>query len=70
MSFGFDPINTNRGYIGEQSFRNSHSFGSNHPGGAQFSMADGSVRFFPEATEILVLRQLSSIASREVVREF
>ena len=66
-SFGLDPINTNRNYVGDVQARNSHCFNSNHPGGALFSMADGSAKFFSEQTDTVVLRGMSSIAEREVI---
>ncbi|MEA1952334.1 MAG: H-X9-DG-CTERM domain-containing protein, partial [Planctomycetota bacterium] len=44
-------------------------FGSNHPGGAHFSLADGSVRFFDEAMDLEMLKDLATIAGGEVVEE-
>ncbi|WP_442508841.1 DUF1559 domain-containing protein [Novipirellula sp. SH528] len=44
--------------------------GSVHPGGAQFTMADGSVRFISESTEISILQHLAYIADGEVIEEF
>jgi len=41
---------------------NDSSFGSQHPGGAQFSRADGSVQFFVQSLDMNVYR---SIASRD-----
>lgn len=66
-SFGLHPINTNHDYLGDFQSRNSHCFNSNHPGGAQFALADGSARFFSEAIDSVMLRQLSSIAERDNV---
>ena len=44
---------------------NTMVFSSNHPGGAQFAMADGSVRFVKQKTDIDVLKAYSSINTRE-----
>lgn len=46
------------------------SFGSWHVGGAQFAMADGSVRFISENTDQTLLRGLGSIQGREVIGDF
>ncbi len=42
-------------------------FGSQHPGGAVFGMADGSQRFVSETIEILALRALSTRAGGESI---
>ncbi len=36
----------------------SRSFGSNHPGGCHFAMADGSVHFIPDSIDLAVYRTL------------
>ena len=41
--------------------------GSEHPGGAQFGMADGSVRFISENTSSELLRDMASRAGGEVI---
>lgn len=46
------------------------SFGSQHTGGAQFAMVDGSVRFISENVDSNVLRASSTRAGGEVVGEF
>ena len=42
-------------------------YGSGHPGGANFAYADGSVRFLADATELDVLRAMSTRAGGEIV---
>lgn len=46
------------------------SYGSQHTGGAQFALVDGSVRFVSENVDLNVLRSLSTRAKGEVVSEF
>lgn len=41
------------------------AYGSNHPGGANISLADGSVRFFSETISMVTLRALSTRAGGE-----
>ena len=43
------------------------SFGSGHPGGANFALADGSARFVAEAISLEQLRALSTRAGEELV---
>lgn len=43
------------------------AFGSNHPGGANFALADGSVRFISESISSEMLRGLSTRAESEIV---
>jgi prepilin-type processing-associated H-X9-DG protein len=56
------PINS-----GEQLSHNDSSFGSQHPGGAQFGWCDGSVRFVDETIALELLLALASRKGREVV---
>ena len=46
------------------------TFGSYHPGGAHFTMGDGSVRFINENINLNTLRALGSISGGEVLGEF
>ncbi len=43
-------------------------FGSFHPGGAHFALADGSVQFLPEEIDFTVFEELATIAGGEVNR--
>jgi prepilin-type N-terminal cleavage/methylation domain-containing protein/prepilin-type processing-associated H-X9-DG protein len=43
------------------------AWGSNHPGGANFAMADGSGRFLVDETELSILRQYGTRSGGEVV---
>lgn len=46
------------------------SFGSQHTGGAQFAMVDGSIRFVSENTDRNVSRAIGTRAGSEVVSGF
>jgi prepilin-type processing-associated H-X9-DG protein len=43
------------------------SFNSRHPGGVQFALADGSVRFIAETIELTLYRALATIRGGEAV---
>ena len=47
-----------------------HGFSSLHPGGVQFLLADGSVRFISETVALTVIRGLGSMNGGEVVSDF
>ena len=55
-------INTDDGPITSV---NTMVFASNHPGGAQFALADGSCRFIKQKVDADILKAFSSINSRE-----
>jgi len=45
---------------------NDHSMGSNHPGGAQFGLVDGSVRFLSDTIDFGVYKATASMDGGEV----
>jgi prepilin-type processing-associated H-X9-DG protein len=47
-----------------------YGYRSQHPGGAQFLLCDGSAHFLSETTEYLTLLRLAFIADGEVVGQF
>lgn len=47
---------------------NNYSFMSLHPGGGQFALADGSVRFVPETIDLTIYRSLGTIQNGEQVQ--
>ena len=48
----------------------TQSFGSEHPGGANFAMCDGSVRFIGDAVTTVTFAALGSMDGGEVVTDF
>jgi prepilin-type N-terminal cleavage/methylation domain-containing protein len=42
--------------------------GSNHPGGCNITVADGSVRFISQTTDVVILRQISTMSGGESVQ--
>lgn len=53
-----------------ESIRRLCAFGSQHTGGAQFALVDGSVRFLSESIDANTLRSLTTRGGGEVVGEF
>ncbi len=49
---------------------NVSNFRSDHPGGAQFLMLDGSSHFLQEAIDLITLRALSTLAGEEIADLF
>ena len=43
---------------------------SEHPGGGQIGLGDGSVRFVSEDINLILFAELSSIADGELIEEF
>ncbi len=48
--------------------RNNLIFGSHHPNGTQFALADGSARFFADATDFTILQDMATRNGGEPVR--
>jgi prepilin-type N-terminal cleavage/methylation domain-containing protein/prepilin-type processing-associated H-X9-DG protein len=49
---------------------NTYGFASRHPGGLNFALADGSVRFVADAIDLATYRALATIRGGEVVADF
>ena len=64
-SIGLHGINASIDFLANSELRNSHSFGSNHFGGAVFSFVDGAVKFVAATAEQDVLIDLSSMSGGE-----
>jgi prepilin-type N-terminal cleavage/methylation domain-containing protein/prepilin-type processing-associated H-X9-DG protein len=62
LACALDAINEPSMLVASADSRSSRNFSSYHPGGAQFTFADGSVRFLANSTGQAVLRELISIA--------
>ena len=59
------PINSKLGGVSSTGFFNDIAFGSQHPGGAQFALGDGSVRFVSESVQMDVYLSMASRAGGE-----
>ncbi|MBA2113553.1 DUF1559 domain-containing protein [Bremerella alba] len=75
---GYNTMSTFRGVTGSGTAsrfympngESIYSFGSHHPGGAQFVLGDGSVRFLPENIDGYIVNRLGARDDGEVVGEF
>ena len=54
----------------QQNWQSVWGFHSRHPGGAQFSLADGSARFLSDLIDLQLYRALATIDGSEVVEKF
>jgi prepilin-type processing-associated H-X9-DG protein len=66
----FYPLHSNRAIYPTENpgtaLCNDLCFGSNHPGGAQFALADGSVQFIFEEIDLDIYRAMATMACEEV----
>ena len=53
--------------LAKNDWANRHGFKSRHPGGVQFALCDGSVRFISDTVPLGLYRALATIAGGEVV---
>lgn len=65
VSIDWTPGNTN-----PDSMDRVRGFYSQHSGGANFALADGSTHFVPETIDIQVYRHLSTKSGREVLDDW
>jgi prepilin-type processing-associated H-X9-DG protein len=65
-----DAVGAPPGETGVYFTSRAHGFGSDHPGGANFGMCDGSVRFVRDGVNPVVYSALGTIDGGEVVGEF
>jgi len=70
LGAGLVQINSPRILVASANAQAGMSFNSGHTGGAQFLLADGSVRFLSENLNLIVLRNLISIQDGAVLGEF
>jgi len=67
---GWDATPNVRQPVLKQRLGNWSTVGSMHPGGAQFTLGDGSVRFISESIELVTLQRLARIADGQPLGEF
>src|SRR5262249_18132161 len=63
------PVNNSNDYL-YYNDRRVCAYGSSHAGGANFALADGSVRFIQDALPLLTLQQLSVRNDGSVVEPY
>lgn len=61
------PINSSESDVEGAFFTNNRGYGSEHPGGCHFSMADGSAQFFSENIGLELLFALASRNAGEII---
>lgn len=64
------PLNWGMLERDENDWTNNNGFMSRHAAGANFALADGSVRFVSESLDLQVYRAIATIQGAEVVAEF
>ena len=73
QQYASDTLSTNPdGYCKSSYESGKHrvsNFRSNHPGGCNFLMADGSVTFLNDGIDMLSYQARSTIAGEEIIKE-
>jgi prepilin-type processing-associated H-X9-DG protein len=61
------PLNYKLNPANVENWTRQYSFRSNHPGGGNFAMCDGSVKFIKETINFPLYQALSTRAQAEIV---